>query len=171
MPRCYPTLSLVVSDAASALGVAVLAGSLALAAGAAPARAAAPEVKTLGTFSRPKKKDGAVAKRGDAYMLVTQRPKLKKLDVISINPGYTFKKGSVVAITIGKADFSLFTDGGAAWARDDGTDRKIVAAMLKGAMLTAKGTAEGGGATTDMFSLEGIGQAYGAINQACGVKP
>ncbi|PWC36652.1 hypothetical protein TSO352_15160 [Azospirillum sp. TSO35-2] len=154
---------------------------------AAPAAAADP--RHLGTFkdwnafafeengrkvcymsSQPKKSDPAKAKRGDVYALVTHRPAEKTLDVVSIIVGYPFKKGSDGDVTIDGKAFKLFTDGETAWARDPETDRAVTAALRNGKQMVVKGVSGRGTKTTDTYSLDGVGQAYDAINEACGVK-
>lgn len=171
---------------------AVLAASFAAAvAMPGPAGAAAPapaEPHLIGTFkdwsaftymekgakvcymaSRPRKSDKFKG-RGEVYLLVTQRPAEKSLNVVSYVAGYAFKPGSDVTVDIGKDSFHLFTDGDTAWARDAATDKAIVDAIAKGNSLVAKGTTKAGSATTDDFGLDGSSAAYGAINKACGVK-
>lgn len=152
--------------------------------------ASAAEPKLLGTFkdwnafafeeggnkvcymsSQPKKKEPAGAKRGDIYALVTHRPAEKSLDVVSFMLGYPPKKDvDTQAETSGKV-FKLFNDKETAWARDAETDRTLVAAMRDGSKpLVVKGVSGRGTKTTDTYSLNGFGQAYSAINEACGVK-
>jgi len=153
--------------------------------------ALAAEPKVLGTFkdwkafvfeesgqkvcymsSQPKKKEPASAKRGDAYLLVTHRPGEKSLDVVSFTVGYPFRKDSEALVDVGSKSFKLFTDGETAWARDAETDKAVVAALrdAKAKSVVMKGTSGRGTGTTDTYSLDGVGEAYGAINQACGVK-
>ena len=163
--------------------------ALALAAFAQGALAAEPKV--LGTFkdwnafafdeggnkvcyisSQPKKKEPAAARRGDIYVLVTHRPGEKSLDVVSFIAGYPFKKESEATVDLGGKTIKLFTDGETAWARDTETDKAVVAAMRdpKARTMVMKGTSSRGTRTTDTYSLDGMSEAYGAINAACGVK-
>ncbi|SMH57817.1 invasion associated locus B family protein [Azospirillum agricola] len=165
----------------------VLAASLLVIAG--PAGAADPRL--LGTFkdwnafafeekgskvcyisSQPKKKEPAAAKRGDVYVLVTHRPTEKTLDVVSFIAGYPFKKESETVLDVAGKSFKLFTDGETAWARDSDTDKAVTAAMrdAKGKPMVVKGVSGRGTKTTDTYSLDGLAQAYDAINQACNVK-
>ena len=153
---------------------------------AAPAAAADP--RHLGTFkdwnafafeekgqkvcyisSQPKKTEPK-AKRGDIYALVTHRPSEKTLDVVSIIVGYPFKKGSEAEVSVDGKEFKLFTDGETAWARDAESDRAVTAALRDGKQMVVKGVSGRGTRTTDTYSLAGVGQAYDAINEACGVK-
>ncbi|KAA0575947.1 invasion associated locus B family protein [Azospirillum sp. Sh1] len=119
--------------------------------------------------SQPKKTEPK-AKRGDIYTLVTHRPAEKALDVVSVIVGYPFKKGSEAEVIIDGKDFKLFTDGETGWARDADGDRAVTAAMRDGKQMVVKGVSGRGTKTTDTYSLAGVGQAYDAINEACGVK-
>jgi len=169
----------------------VLAASLAACALATAGSAAAADPRLLGTFkdwnafafeekgtkvcyisSQPKKKEPAAAKRGDVYVLVTHRPAEKTLDVVSFIAGYPFKKDSETVLEVGGKSFKLFTDGETAWARDADTDKAVTAAFrdTKGKPMVVKGVSGRGTKTTDTYSLDGVAQAYDAINQACGVK-
>lgn len=176
----YPFGHIRVSVAAAVLG-----GALTLA--ALPGHAAEPKVlgahkdwnaflfeenggKVCYVTSQPKKSESGGKPRGNVYVLITHRPAEKSLDVVSIMAGYTYKAGSEVAVTIGKDAFKLFTEGDNAWARNDKDDKALVAAMRSGVSMVVKGTSAKGTQTTDTYSLAGIGQAYAAINEACGLK-
>jgi len=117
--------------------------------------------------SLPKKQEGKYTKRGDALILVTHRPAEKSFDVVSIQAGYVYNKGSEVEATIGERRFELFTRGGYAWAKDSKTDRQMVAAMKGGKTMVVKGTSSRGTLTTDTYSLSGFTAAYGAMGKVC----
>ena len=108
--------------------------------------------------------------RGDIYAMITHRPDENSTGVVSIVTGYTYKANSDVQLTIGNQRFSLFTDGDTAWARDDATDRALVAAIKAGASMTVVGTSSRGTKTTDTYSLAGSSAAYQAISQQCGLR-
>lgn len=146
--------------------------------------AAAQEAKHLGSFgdweafaaeggaycyagSKPTKQEGKYASRGDAFLLVTNRPKEKSFDVVSIEAGYTYKEGSEAAVTIAGQNFTLFTHGGQAWARDPAGDAALVKAMRAGAAMVVVGTSSRGTRTTDTYSLKGFSAAHQAIGKAC----
>ncbi|AFK54954.1 invasion associated locus B family protein [Tistrella mobilis] len=143
--------------------------------GVAPAQAQ--EISLLGTFgdwtafksgsgkavscwiaSAPKQRQGEVKGRGDARVMVNRRNSGGRMVTeVSVFAGYAYKPGSEVAVTIGGNNFSLFTDGETAWARDADTDRKLLDAMRAGANMVVKGTArEGSVSTTDTYSLSGV---------------
>jgi len=117
--------------------------------------------------SEPVKSEGKYSKRGDVLFLVTHRPADKAIGVINFLTGYTFQVGSDAKVTIGDKTYSLFTDGGDAWARDGKTDKAIVTAMIRGASMIIQGTSSRGTLTTDTFSLKGFTAAYKAASKAC----
>ncbi|CAK0753940.1 hypothetical protein CCP2SC5_10024 [Azospirillaceae bacterium] len=121
-------------------------------------------------LSEPKKALPGGKSRGRIYILVTHRPTEKSFDVVSVAAGYAYKKDSEVTLEIGKKTFKLFTKDDQAWARDEKTDKEIVAAVRSGTSMTVKGQSARGTKTTDTYSLNGVGGAYTAINEACGVK-
>lgn len=164
---------------------ALVAVALPLAAG--PAEAADPRI--LGSFgdwtayaykepagkvcymaSQPRKAEGDYTQRGDIFALLTHRPAEKSLNVVSIVAGYPFKDGSEVDLKIDRNNWSLFTQGDRAWARDSKTDAAIADALRKGSSMVVKGTSSRGTKTTDSYSLKGSNAAYEAIAKECGVS-
>ena len=120
--------------------------------------------------AEPEKAEGNYDKRGEVYLLVTQRPGVKELDVVSVRAGYQYRKGSDVSVVIGGASFALFTSEGHAWARDPETDKALVKAMKRGSKMVIKGTSWRGTETTDTYSLKGFTAAYNASRNACGLS-
>jgi invasion protein IalB len=129
-------------------------------------------------ISLPKKEEGKYTRRDDAYTVVTHRKKDKTFGQVSVEAGYTYKRGSEVDVDIDGKDFKLFTTyrdgsktkvGSNAWAYVGG-DAELVAAMKGGAKMVVKGTSSRGTLTTDTYSLSGFTAAYKAISRACGVK-
>ena len=117
--------------------------------------------------SKPTKQEGRYTQRGDAFVLVTHRPKEKSFDVISFDAGYVYKDGAEVIVTVGPQSFTLFGQGEQAWARDAAGDAQLVKAMRTGSTLVVKGTSSRGTPTTDTYSLKGVSAALDAINKAC----
>lgn len=107
-------------------------------------------------------------RRGQARVLITNRPAEGRRGVVSVDPGYTYEDGSAVLLTIGRRQFHLFTSGSAAWAQDS-EDPQIIAAIRGGSTLVVTGRMKNGPATTDIFSLRGIGPALAALDRACPV--
>ena len=120
--------------------------------------------------AKPNKKEPKNKPRGDSYVLITHRPAEKSFSVVSVTAGYTYKKGSEALLKIGHRSFKLFTNGDTAWASNESTDKEISAAIRGGQTMVIKGTSERGTETTDSYKLSGTGDAFSAINKACGKK-
>ncbi|PIW29864.1 MAG: hypothetical protein COW30_03655 [Rhodospirillales bacterium CG15_BIG_FIL_POST_REV_8_21_14_020_66_15] len=118
--------------------------------------------------SEPKKMEGKYSARGRVVMLVTHRPRDKENGVVSVTTGYTYKEGSQVTVAIGDNTFTLFTTDGHAFA-EEGKDKALVDAMIRGVEMVVKGTSNRGTLTTDTYSLKGFTAAWKAIGKACGV--
>lgn len=121
-------------------------------------------------IGKPSKSEPANAKRSTVFASVTHRPGEKRLNEVSFNSGYLFKDGSDADLTIDGKAFTLFTNKDGAWARDAGTDKSVVDALVKGKQAVIKGISARGTATTDTYTLAGFSQALAQIDQACGVK-
>ena len=119
--------------------------------------------------SRPTNEEGDYTRRGEVFVLVTHRPAENSSNVVSFIAGYSFQPGSEVSVTIGNDNFSLFTEGETAWARDSATDNRLIAAMRAGANMVVRGTSARGTLTTDTYSLFGFTATLGAIDQACDI--
>ena len=118
--------------------------------------------------SAPIKQKGKYKVRGQPYALVTNRPSEKIKGEVNFIAGYTFKKGSSVKVKIGKkAVFKLFTEGDAAWSKDQPSDLKLVKAMKKGNRMTVVGRSSRGTKTTDTYSLSGFTAMKKRIDREC----
>ncbi|MBK20334.1 MAG: hypothetical protein CMM52_16000 [Rhodospirillaceae bacterium] len=118
----------------------------------------------------PKKSSGKYKRRGATYLQVTHRVADRARNEVSITAGYSYKKGSEVTVKIDGKNFSMFTDGGTAWARDAAGDKALVAAMRAGKTMIVSGTSGRGTLTSDRYSLSGFTAAHKAITRACGNK-
>ena len=115
----------------------------------------------------PKKSSGKYKKRGQTFLLITHRPRENSANVVSLRPGYTYKRGSTVEMVIGKSTFKLFTVKKWAVAENANIDKNLVQAMIQGRSLTVVGISTRGTRTTDTYSLRGFTAAYKAIGKAC----
>ncbi|MDD3021270.1 MAG: invasion associated locus B family protein [Alphaproteobacteria bacterium] len=119
--------------------------------------------------SVPIKAEGKYAKRGDVFAMVTHRPAEKSRDVFSYITGYTYKKDANISVKIDGESFILAGQGENAWTTSDEMDKKLALAIQKGSSMIVEGISSRGTKTKDTFSLKGSGDAYGAINKACGM--
>jgi hypothetical protein len=120
--------------------------------------------------SQPKKQEGKFKKRGEVFFFVTYWANEDTKGVISISNGYTFKPDSQVTLKVDGRSYSLFTQGGMAWTRDQTTDDAVTAAIQKGSSMAVKGMSSRGTETTDTYSLKGSSGAYQAMARECGIK-
>jgi invasion protein IalB len=120
--------------------------------------------------SEPQKSEGDYTTRGDTFVLVTHRPDIGELNVVSVRAGYKYKENSNVAVTIDGSSNTLFALGEMAWARDVKSDQELVAAMRKGNAMIIHGISWRGTQTTDTYSLKGFTRAYKNSLAACGIK-
>jgi hypothetical protein len=115
--------------------------------------------------SVPTGKTGNYTKRGDPFLMVTGRS--ASTDEVSVAAGYPYKEGSEVTLTIDGTAFSLFTKGERAWAFDGAQDDRMIAAMMRGNTLTAKGTSPRGTYSLDTYSLKGFTKAHQRMKALC----
>jgi invasion protein IalB len=117
--------------------------------------------------ARPKSSTPKTARRDPVFFLVTDMPGRKVKGEISTIIGYPFKKDSSAELKIDDIAFQLFTNGDGAWAESTAVEKKIVAAMKTGKVLTVKGTSWRGTDTLDTYALDGITAALAKIDDAC----
>lgn len=120
--------------------------------------------------SEPVKDEGAYARRGQIYALITNRPAEGSKNVFSYIAGYPYKPATDATVKINDTVFTLFTQDDTAWAPDAATDEKITEALRKGSSLVVKGTSARGTPTVDTFSLDGSGSAHDAMTKECGTQ-
>ena len=120
--------------------------------------------------AEPQKQEGDYTKRGDTYVIVTHRPAINQLNVVSVLAGYTYKAQSEVVIKInGNEPTNLFTRDQRAWAYDAKADAALVKAMKRGTTMVVTGTSSRGTLTTDTYSLNGFTAAFNDASKACGL--
>lgn len=117
--------------------------------------------------SEPKKQEGTYKQRGNPAVLVARLPGDPPSEQVSVQPGYTFKKGSGVQLTVDGRRFDLFTQGEHAWTRTDGDDKALIEAMKNGSSLVIKGTSSRETTSSDTYSLNGFTAAWQAMRDAC----
>lgn len=122
-------------------------------------------------WGKPQKEEGDYTKRGSVRVFVAHRPwtQPKRINEISFEAGYPFKKDSDVTVIIDGKKYDLFTDGDTAWNRTSKDDEEMVKAMRIGKAMVVEGVSSRGTKTTDTYSLFGFTAAHNAINKACKV--
>jgi hypothetical protein len=121
-------------------------------------------------WGKPKSSKGKYKRRGVVRVFIAHRRWAKRVNEISFEAGYAFKKDSEATVTIDDRKFTLFTDGDTAWNRAAKDDAAMVRAMRVGKAMTVQGVSSRGTKTRDTYSLFGFTAAHNAINKACKVK-
>jgi invasion protein IalB len=102
------------------------------------------------------------------YMFVSTRPQDSVKDEVSmLITGYAFKSNSDATITVGSANFTMYTQNDGAWVKNAPEEAQLVEAMRKGADAVVKAVTSKGTRTTDTFSLKGVSQALDRVAQEC----
>jgi invasion protein IalB len=102
------------------------------------------------------------------YMFVSTRPGEKVKDEVSmLITGYAFKANTEATVTVGNANFAMYTQNDGAWVKNAAEENQLVESMRKGADAVIKATTSKGTRTTDTFSLKGISQALDRVAQEC----
>lgn len=117
--------------------------------------------------SKPTEEAGNWNRRGQAAVLVSRLPVPDVDEQVSVQPGYPFKTGSTVELTIGDRQWQLFTQGEHAWANTDEEDQAIIRAMQAGVDMTVRGTSQLDTFSLDTYSLLGFTAAFDAMRNAC----
>ena len=128
-----------------------------------------PEGKICWAATTPQDSDYNGRDRGDVYLMVTIFPATGVDGEVSILSGYEYDESRTVQAQIGSATFSFFAVQDGAWLETRNEERQVVTAMRRGAKAKVTGYANGGGRSTDTFSLLGFTAAYNAAKKACGV--
>jgi len=115
--------------------------------------------------SIPRRSAGGDAQRGEAVVLVTRRPGMPY--EVSIQPGFSYRKGSLVWIDINGTGFELFTRDLHAWTKNDQEDSNLLSMLLRSSDFTVRGTSSENRVVTDWYSLHGFAKAYEKLEANC----
>ena len=110
----------------------------------------------------PAKSGGTFKKRGQPYLIVTDRG--VKADEISASAGYPLKSATLELD--GKAT-PLMTENDIAWAHDLDEDMKLVGLLKRKGNVTLRGVSQKGTISDDSYALAGFEQAYDAMKALC----
>jgi len=123
-------------------------------------------------LATPRTADPAVGPRRDpTNMFITARPRQNVRNEISIVIGYVFQPNSAANIEVvasaGNQRFAMITRDRAAWVENPAQETQMIAAMRAGRELIVRGTSSRGTATTDRYSLTGLGAVLDRIAADC----
>jgi hypothetical protein len=123
--------------------------------------------KTCYALAQPKSREPASIKRDPAYVFISTRPSENVKSEISVIMGFPMKDGSEATAEIGDAEYSLIAKGSNAWVKNPAEEGRLIDAMKKGSKLVVKATSAKGKASTDSYSLSGLGQALDKARKEC----
>ena len=123
--------------------------------------------KVCYAISQPKTRSPEGLKRDPAYFFISTRPGENVKNEVTVTMGFPLKEGSDATLTVGNATLQLYTKDQGAWVRNVADESKLVDAMKRGKDLTVASTSLRGNATTDKYSLVGLGQALDRVAQEC----
>jgi hypothetical protein len=121
--------------------------------------------------STPIKQEGTFSRRNQPRLFVTQFGGDNPRQEVSVDPGYTYRKGSTVEAVVGGSRFELFTDRDRAWAVDAAEDARLIEAMRRGNQIQFRGTSVRDTWSLDTYSLAGFTAAHRAMIEACRNAP
>jgi len=102
------------------------------------------------------------------YMFISTRPGESVKDEVSmLVTGYQFKGATEATVSVGSANFAMYTQNDGAWVKNAAEESQLVDALRKGQDVVVKATTSKGTRTTDTFSLKGISQALDRVAQEC----
>lgn len=106
--------------------------------------------------------------RKPTYLSITHRP--GSTGEVSITAPWGFKKDSDVEVQVGGMKTNFFTKGDSAWTKQNGADKAVIAALMKGENVVVRALPAHAAAVSDTISLGGFSHALAAIDKECGVK-
>lgn len=119
--------------------------------------------KVCYVLSVPTAKQPAQLNHGDIFFFVSQKPGQNVAYEPQFIAGYNLQENSKVTVTIGNANFTMFTRGNSAWMENPAQEPQLVQAMRGGATMAIKATSGRGNPTSYEFSLKGISAALSSI--------
>ncbi|MEJ2123717.1 MAG: hypothetical protein P8Y67_03135 [Alphaproteobacteria bacterium] len=117
--------------------------------------------------SQPKSIKPENVNRGPIFFYLTTWQKDGVRNEVSIKLGYPVKPAGKPNIAIGSQKYELFPKGDKVFLKDPDEERKLIAAMKKGASLTVTSISTRGTTTIDDYDLSGISAALKELGNVC----
>lgn len=118
-------------------------------------------------MTKPKSVEPTPSGYTQAYLYITNRPGEDVVNEFNLVSGYTFQTGSRATASVGGQNFTLFTQGDAAWLDDSSQAPALAAAIRAGSSISVTGTDAGGTTVIQSYSLSGATAAQQAIGAEC----
>lgn len=119
-------------------------------------------------MSKPSQTDPLPDDFTAAYLYLTNRPSENIVSELNLIAGYDFATDAPAVMSIGTADYTLFTSKDAAWLQDPAAADAVAGSMRAGSSLTIEGSSARGVKVRQTFSLSGVTAASRAIDRECG---
>jgi hypothetical protein len=117
--------------------------------------------------SQPQAVEPLGANRGPIYFYISAWPKEGVATEPSIKVGYPLAADKEMTVTVGSDVFKLFAKGERGFVSDNGEEQKLIEAMKKGSDAVVRATSARGTATTDTYSLSGLGKGLEKLAETC----
>jgi len=104
---------------------------------------------------------------GQPYFYVTHRPSEGRAHEMNLVAGFEFGTDSLADVRIGSHEYSMFTQGDAAWLEDPNQSSEMASAMRRGTTMEFEGVNKQGARVTLTFSLSGATASMRKIDSAC----
>jgi hypothetical protein len=131
------------------------------------AYAAAGSPKVCFAVAKPTSSSPKNVKRGPIFFYISQWPADKVVNEISVKMGYPFADGAKATVTVGTAKFELFTKDEGGFVDKPDMEAKLIEAMKSGSTMKIDGKSARGTATSDAYSLNGLGDALDRATKEC----
>ena len=106
--------------------------------------------------------------RDPAYVFISTRPAERVTNEVSVMIGYRLKPGFESTLTVGGANYAMYTQGDGLWIKNAAEEERMVDAMRKAPEMVITGkSAASDTDTTDTFALKGLAQALDRLAQDC----
>jgi invasion protein IalB len=124
--------------------------------------------KVCFAVAQPKEQNPKTVKRGPVYFYISQWPADGATNEISVKMGYPFAAGALATLRVGTGKFDLFTKDEGAFVEKPDAEKTLIQTLRKGGTMKIEGKSARGTATSDVYSLDGLGDALDRIAKECG---
>ena len=124
--------------------------------------------KVCYALAQPKSREPKTLKRDPGYLFISTRPGEGVRGEVSFIFGFPLKEGASEAVAeAGASSYELIAKGENAWVKNAAEEGQLVDSMRKTGKLLIKAPSKKGNATTDTYSLAGLGQALDRVKKEC----
>ena len=123
--------------------------------------------KVCYAVTTPKDRSPVRVDHGDVYVMIATWANGAATEQPSFMAGYDLRDAPEPEVRIGSSRFEMFTSGNEGFVEAAEDERRLVAAMRRGADMRLSAMSERGTATDYTFSLLGVSNALDRAAQAC----